>query len=820
MDVLWQDIRYAERSLRKSPIVTTAAILSLAIGVGANTTMFTLINTLFLNPLPVARPSELVAVFTLDANNPTRFGSLLPMSFPNLTDVREHSDVLTDIAGYSSPLPLNLSTDAGPQRVFMQLVTGNYFDVLGLTPAAGRFFLPDEDRTRFTHPVVVIGHGFWQRQLGADPNAIGRSITLNRQPFTVIGVAPEGFKGVTSIFGPDLWVPSMMASQLLPRQFGDWLHDRGAVAFNTAARLKPGVTPAQAESQLKTIAVALEREYPAANKGRGVTVTPLAEAAIFPGMRSALMLGGAVLMTIVGLVLLIACSNVANLLLARATARRQEIAMRLALGAGRRRVVRQLFTESIVLAFAGGALGLVLGYWGQNLFWSFRPAVVANNFVELQFDAMVFMYTFIMALVSGVVFGLAPALRASRADLVAVLRQETTTAAGHLGAARFRGALVVIQVALSLVALVVAALFLRNIQQAFSIDLGYDSTRIAVVSVNPTQAGYDQPRAKQFYSDVRARALQVPGVTSAAWSSQQPLWASNYRRVMIDGRDANNAAEAPLVLVGTVDLEFFKALGVAVTVGREFDATDRSESRPVTVVNDTMATRYWPNQNPIGQRVWFDNDSTAREVVGVVKTFKNQSLGEPAQAAMYLPLAQNFAEAMVLYLRANHPGPALESVQRAIREMAVDVPLENPATVAEVIDQSLWMPKLATGLLAVFGVLALALASVGLYGILAHAAGQRQREIGLRMALGAGRRSVLWLVLREAATLLGIGLALGLALSAAAARAVSSLLFGVSPFDLPAFAAAAAILMLVALGASYLPARFASRLDPSEALRR
>jgi putative ABC transport system permease protein len=820
MHVLWQDIQYGVRSLRRSPALTLAAVLSLALGVGANTTIFTLINTLFLNPLPVARPSELVAVFTLDANNPTRFGNLLPLSHPNLSDFRVQNDVLTDLAGYSSPLPLSLSTDGAPERVFAQLVTGNYFDVLGVRPAAGRFFTADEDRTPGTHAVVVIGHGFWQRRMGADRGAIGRTITLNRIPFTVVGVAPEGFKGVTAIFGPDVWLPSMMAPRVLPRQFGDWLHERGAVSFNAAGRLKSGITREQAEARLKAIAAVLEREYPAANKGRSVSVTTLAEAAIFPGMRGALLFGGAVLMAIVGLVLLIACSNVANLLLARATARRQEIAVRLALGAARGRIVRQLLTESLVLAVAGGTLGLAFGYWGQEVLWSFRPAVVANNFVDLQFDTRVFLFTFILALASGVVFGLVPALRASRPDLVGVLKDETTSASGHRRTARLRGALVVGQVALSLVSLVVAGLFLRNIQHAFDVDLGYDVARIAVVSMNPAQAGYEGPRLEQFYRDARARALQVPGVASASWSANQPLWANNYRRISIDGRDPRDTSDGALLLVNTVDAAFFETLGAAVIDGREFDGTDRLESPRVALVNETMAAKYWPNESALGKRLRFDDDPAGREIVGVVKTVKYQSLGEPPQPAMYIPLAQNAAGAMVLYIRSDRgPASVLRSVQGAMRNLDAAVPLENPATVAEVIDQSLWMMKLATGLLAVFGALALGLACVGLYGILAYVVGQRQREIGLRMALGADRVSVLWLVLRDAAALVGAGIVIGLGLSAAAGRAVASLLFGLSPIDLPAFAGAAATLIVVALVAGYLPARSASRLDPAVALR-
>jgi predicted permease len=453
---------------------------------------------------------------------------------------------------------------------------------------------------------VVIGYGLWQRRFGGRPDAIGRTIALNRHDVTIVGVAPEGFKGVTSMMGPELWLPTMMSPQLQPRQSTSWLDDRAAMVFSTVGRLKPGVTIAQAEANLKTIASALEHDYPDANSGRSVAVVPVAEATIFPGMRGMLLLAGSVLMGVVGLVLLIACSNVANLLLARAAARRQEIAVRLALGATRVRLTRQLVTESLVLGAAGGALGLVLGIWGRDLLWSARPAVVANNFVELKIDAHVFMFALLLSLGTAIVFGLMPALRASRTDLVGALKFEPLFSAGRrrFGLASL---LVTCQVALSLTALVAAALFLRSLQRAHTIDLGYDTKPLAVVGVNLGQAGYDEVRGRQFASDVRDRIVRLPGIVNAAWSTTLPLWAGAYRRVWIDGSEVTRQADAPLALVDIVDPEYFKVLGFGVARGREFSGADRDRSMPVAIVNERMADARFdstPSRRSVTSSVW------------------------------------------------------------------------------------------------------------------------------------------------------------------------------------------------------------------------
>jgi putative ABC transport system permease protein len=819
MRALWHDLSYSVRTLARTPAFTAAVILSIALGIGANTTIFTLINTLFLNPLPVERPAELYAISTLDTKQSTQWGNILPLSYPNLVDLRDQNRVFDRLAGYSTILGLSLSTGGEPERVYGQLVTGDFFTTLGIRPAAGRFFLPEEDRTPGTHPVAVIGHGLWQRRFGGSPHIVGRTVRVNAHDVTIVGIAPRGFMGVTSLFGPDLWLPAMMAPHVLSSQAGNWLTDRGALSFTGIGRFKPGVTRVQADASLATLAHGLEEAFPAQNEGRAVSLLPVAEVTIFPGMRQGLLLGGLGLMAIVGLVLLIACSNVANLLLARASTRRHEMALRLALGAGRARIVRHMLTESLVLALFGGALGLVFAAWGRNMLWSYRPPDAINNFVELRLDGRVLLFALLLSLVTGVIFGIVPALRASRPDLVDALK-DTRGSGGARGGYRLRHALVVAQMALSLVALAVAGLFLRGMARATAVQPGYDPKRLAVLAVNPGQAGFDAPRIDQFYRDVRDRLAAVGGIEKVSWSTNMPLWAYLYRGVVIDGQEQRTRRQATLTLVATVDLDYFATLGLRVRRGRDFSDADRAGTRPVAIVNETMASRYWPGQDPIGRRVRFDNDATAREIIGVVPTTKYQTLGEAPQPCLFLPLRQNRADEMVLYVRAaGDPDAVLGNIQREIRRLGPDVPILSASSVPLMMWRSLWMVQFAAGLFAVFGLIALTLASVGVYGMMAYVVSQRRRELGVRLALGARPSEVRGLVLRQGVTLAGIGIALGSLLALLLARTMASLLYGVSTTDLVSFGGAAATLAVVALIASLLPAWRASQLDPWLTLR-
>ena len=820
METLWQDVRFGVRTLVKSPVFTLAAAISLALGIGVNTTIFTLVNAVFLNPLPVEQASELVGVFTVDERNQGPFTNLLQTSYPNYRDYRDKNEVFTGLAASLPGLGASLALGSDPQQVNVELVTGNYFDLLGVRAALGRFFAAGDDQKPGGHPIAVLSHGLWQRRFGGAPDALGRTFTLNGTSFTVIGVAPQNFKGVNALFGPDLWVPTMMYATVLPVQFRQWVEDRRALLMNIAGRLKPGVTIEQAEVQLETLAKALEQEYPQPNKGRSISLRPLAQVTIFPGLREALLLGSVVLMVVVGLVLLIACSNVANLLLARASARRQEIAVRLALGASRVRLVRQLLTESALLGLAGGALGFVFAIWARNAIWASRPPIVPQNFVSLEMDARVMLFTLLVSLATALAFGLAPALQSSRPAVVEALKEETRSGGRSRRGVTAGRALVVFQVALSLVALIAAGLFLRSIQGAYAIDPGFATKDVAVLLVSPGQQGYDQPRGERFYREVKERLLAVPGVRSVAWAANLPLFGGFARSVFIEGREEDKERSGILTIANTVDPGYFATTDTTVLRGRDFTDADREGAAPVAVINEAMARRFWPNEDPIGKRFRFYGDTFYREVVGIVETVKYTTLGEAPQACVFVPLAQNYGDTMTLYVRSSGGiAPVLGAARGELRALDPQVPVVQTFTVTDVIDQSLWAAKFSAALLGIFGLLALVLASVGLYGVMAYAVSQRQREIGLRMALGAQQTEVLRLVLREGLTLVATGVAIGLAAAFVVSRGVASLLYAVSATDATSFLGAAGVLVAVALLASYLPALRASRVDPIVALR-
>ena len=816
---LWKDFRFALRMLRKSLGFTSVAVLTLALGIGANTAVFTVVDSLILNPLPVEKISTLAAVNTTQAKKTAQSGDLQAISYLNLNDIRSRIHAFRSFAGHSYPMAVTMTDKDQPHRVFAEIVTANYFEALGLHPFLGRFFLPSEDTTPGAAPVAVLGYTAWQSRFGGDPGILGRTIRLNETPFTIIGVGPKGFKGVYAVFGPDLWIPSMMAEQVLPAEQRNALSDRSLPLFTGIGRLEQGVALAQAKAEMKVVAAALEKEDPNANEGKVLAVTPLIEAAYGPE-RQPVVLGGFLLMAIVGFVLLIACSNVANLILARASVRRQEIAVRMALGAGRGRLIRQLLTESVLLGLFSGVLGFAFGYGGCRILESLRPAEYAQNLADLRLNTPVFVFAFAVAILTGLIFGIVPALRSSRVSVSEVLKEETRSAGRSRSRISLANALLAGQVAVSLILLVVASLFLRSIEREYVIDPGFQTKHLALFMVYPGQAGYDRVRTEQFYKQTLDRIGRIPGIASVSWASNLPLWERKETGIAIEGQEARQKSEAISAVVDTVDLNYFSAMGIPLVAGRDFAENDRDISTPVAIINDTMAAKYWPNQDPLGKRFQLPQGKAFLQVVGVAKTTNYQTLGEPPQPCVYIPLRQNYADSMNLYLRSERdPSTVLSAVQEEIHSLDPGLPVEDIRTGTKIIDQALWWSKIGVGLLGVFGLLALGLASVGLYGIMAYSVNQRRREIGVRMALGAGQGNVSLLVLRQGMTVVGSGVVVGMTLSLLLGRVLSRFLYGVSGSDLLSLGGASLALLAVAFVACYLPARSASRVDPLVALR-
>jgi predicted permease len=701
--------------------------------------------------------------------------------------------------------------------MFGELVTGNYFSMLGLKPAIGRFFLPEEDSTPGAHAVAVMNYATWQGRFGGEKDIAGKTLRLNNVVFTVIGVAPPRFLGVDLVFGPDVWIPATMAEQLLPGEMAHALSDRTQAQFEAVGRLKPGISPAEAKANITIIASALEREYPQADKGHTATVLSINDILYGGG---SLLFGSLALLIVAGIVLLIACSNVANLLLARSAARQQEIAVRLAMGASRGRLVRQLLTESVSLALISGIAGALIGYAALQFLWSFLPADVSFNLIRPKLDGTVFVFTIAVSLLAGFLFGTVPALRASRASVAEALKEEARTVGKSRKRITIANTLLTGQVAFSCLSLIMAALFLRSIQRAYQIDPGFQTKHLAVFLTNPGQAGYGKAQTKAFYKEVRERVSRLPGIESASWSLNLPFWGRLTSGVQVEGREQRSQADVITTVLNTVDLNYFETAGIPIDKGREFTRVDQENSTPVAIVNEKMAHDFWPNGDALGKRIQLPGEKTWRQIVGIARTANYSSLGEPPQRCIYVPLEQSYFDAMILYVRSKgNPQQILIPVQREMRAAGPQVVANDIRTGQKIVNDALFTARMGVALLSVFGLLALGLASIGLYGIMAYSVSQRRREIGVRMALGAARENVLRLILRQGMALVLAGVTIGLIAALVVGRLISRMLYGVSSGDPIGIAGAAGVLLVVALLACYLPARRASRVDPLVALR-
>ena len=807
--MLLQDLRYGLRALGRARAFTAIAVAVLALGIGVNATVFSLANAFFLKPLPVSDPDSFVRVYS------NRFSNT---SYRTYLELRDRNSTLSDLAAFQLR-SFGLRIDGDNEHTFGQIVTGNYFRTIGAAAGRGRLLLPSDDLAG-APPVAVLSHAFWTRRFGGADDAVGRTITLNGQPFTIVGVAPKGFTGVLAPLAGSLWVPLASDAVLRP---GTDTTARGS--FHLGGRLKAGVDRPRAQVDLDTIA----RQVRAAD-GEPERVQPAATVygatMLHPEMSRAATVFVTVLLAVVALVLLIVCVNVANLVLARAAGRDRELAVRQSLGAGRGRLVRQLLTENLILSIGGATLGLALAYWCVRLAMAATLPVPIPIAVDLSLDARVVAYTGAIAIFATLAFGLAPALTASRVDLVSALKGMAGDTPRH---GRLRSAFLIGQVALSVLLLIVAGLAVRSVRNAHDIDVGFESAGVMTGTVDFETRGYSRARATEFLRSLVDRLESTPGIAAANAVDIVPLTLSNRTTRLLRDGDApparGEAPPTPLIYVNAVGPGHFKTLKIPQLGGRDFTFADVADAANVAIVNETLARQFWPGQSAIGQRLRpLDPNAPPRDtlvVVGVVRDSKYVTIGEEPRPFMYRPLAQEYVPHVTLIVRSAGAPPAdvIAALQRQVGALDGGFAVFNVSSLDDAISISVLPARVAGGLLGTLGLLALVLAALGVYGVLSFLVRARTREIGVRVALGATPRSVVALVVRQAMVWTLSGMAIGLALALAVSRLLGSLLYGISPTDPLTFGAVIVLLGGAAAAAAVVPALRASRLDPLVALR-
>ncbi|HKQ78981.1 MAG TPA: ABC transporter permease [Blastocatellia bacterium] len=833
MHTLWQDLRYGARMMVKNPGFTLIATLTLALGIGANTAIFSLTDQILLRLLPVERPEELV-VLRVPGPKSGRVSSdgddTASFSYPMYKDLRDRNNAFSGLLA-RFPISLSVAGAGQTERADGELVSGNYFEVLNVRPALGRVFNQEDDRVPGAHQVVVLSHAYWSRRFGADPGILNKTLTVNGALMTVIGVARAGFKGIQVGQTPDVFIPMMMKAQMTPNWNG--LDDHKDYWLAIIGRLKPGMSIAQTQEAVRpSYRSILEEELPLMTgwdperrqrfldkrilleegaKGRQVlqrdTKKPLL-----------------ILVGMVGLVLLIACANVANLLLARGAARQREIAVRMALGAGRWRLTRQFLVESLLLSSLGGAVGLIMAAWTIKGLVAAIPPSVGLLGLSTDLNPRLLGFNLTLSVLTGLLFGVAPAGRATRLNLEATLREQGSSVSGNQSHARFRKSLVVSQIVLTTALLVGAGLFARSLNNLQRLDLGLRADHLITFSIAPELNGYSPQRAIAFFDDLRAGLAALPGARSVSASEIAILTDSNSSsNVTIEGYQAQEQENMD-IYHNRIGPDYFATMGIPLINGREFANSDVAGSQKVAIINETMSRRFFANRNPIGSRFAFGAGDAIRpdiEIVGVVKDSKHATAREQARPFAYLPYAQeeNLGR-ITFYARTEQDVAAIApSLRREVQRRDASLPIYQLKTLRQQADESLFSDRFLTFLSVCFGLLAAALAAIGLYGVMAYTVTRRGREIGIRIALGASRGRVTWLVLREVALLTLVGLLAGAPLAFALGRAAESLLFGVKASDPLVYIAASLLLACVAMLGGYLPARRAAKVDPMIALR-
>ena len=816
MDTIWQDIRHGARMLLKNPGFTAVAVLTLALGIGANAAIFSIVNAFLLRPLPVYQPEQLVHVANSHPENlePHR------ISYLDYQDYRAQSDAFTDLAAYKIDF-VGMSADGRADRVFAAFVTGNYFSMLGVEPAEGRLILPGEGKNPGADPVVVLGNEYWRKRFGGDPSVVGKAITVNGHPCTIIGVVPAKFHGTFTIGETQAYIPFGMAG--LDPTSKETFTKRDEHALLVLGRLKPGVTAKAAQVSLQVIASGLEKQYPGSNKGIRIYVIPEHLARPEPQSAAQTPLVASVFLGLVGLVLLVACVNVVNLLLSRSSGRSKELAIRAALGAGRSRLVRQMLTECLLLSLLGGLAGAAAGMWASRMLASIQLPGDLPFRLDFSFDWRVFGYSTLIALVAGLIAGLVPALRASRTDVHDAVREGGRGTAGD-GHHRLRDALVVAQVAGCLVLLVAAGLFLRSLSHARSVELGFKPDHLLILSMDPAQQGYDEVRGRAFFKQIEERMRALPGVQSATLSFTYPMNYDNLNAyIRLEGQSPEEGKRNPVALYNDVGSDYFETTQTRILRGRALTLADQDSPVRVAVVNETMASRLWPGADPIGKRFFYDNaEGKPIEVVGVAQAGKYGWMFEDPTPYFYMPIGQDYRSERVLQMRtAGAPQDLALTAIKEIHALDPNLPVYDVMTMEHALEggNGFFLLNIGAGFAGALGGLGLVLAVIGVYGVVAYAASRRTNEIGIRMALGADRSDILRMVLRQGLGVVLVGIGVGVVVALGLAQFLANMLFGIRPSDPVTFGVVTVMLAASAVVACYVPARRATRVDPLVALR-